>query len=105
LRPFVDFVARIQARLETQLLGGFLAISLLMLALGIVALFAVTRMGGQIARLDTLQLQLDNANNMPYDVTAQSHSRTMALLTGDRCGQRRFPEPRQGIRHCLRKPK
>jgi len=83
LRPFVDFVARIQARLETKLLAGFLGISLLMLALGIVGLVSVNRMDNQVERLTTLQLQSDNANRMLYSITAQSHFRTMALLTGE----------------------
>lgn len=83
LRPFVDYVARIQARLETKLLAGFLGISLLMLALGIVSLFVVARMGAQVDRLEALHRQADNANQMLYSITAQSHFRTMALLTED----------------------
>lgn len=83
LRPFVDFVARIQARLETKLLAGFLGISVLMLALGTVGLLVVNRMDSQVDRLATLQQQSDNAGRMLYSITAQSHLRTMALLTGD----------------------
>lgn len=83
LRPFVDFVARIDARLETKLLTGFLFISVLMLALGIVGLFVVNRMDAQVDRLVTLQQQSQNADAMLYSITGQSHFRTMALLTGD----------------------
>ncbi len=83
LRPFVDFVARINARLETKLLGGFLGISVLMLALGIVGLFVVNQMDRQVDRLATLQRQSQNADDMLYSITSQSHFRTMALLTGD----------------------
>ncbi|MBT8250354.1 MAG: HAMP domain-containing protein [Acidimicrobiia bacterium] len=83
LRPFVDFVARIDARLETKLLGAFLGISILMLALGIVGLFVVNRMENQVDKLVTLQLQSQNADDMLYSITSQSHFRTMALLTGD----------------------
>lgn len=83
LRPFVDFVARIQARLETKLLAGFLGISVLMLALGTVGLLVVNRMDSQVDRLATLQQQSDHAGRMLYSITAQSHFRTMALLTGD----------------------
>jgi class 3 adenylate cyclase/CHASE3 domain sensor protein len=81
LRPFVDFVARIQARLETKLLAGFLGISLLMLALGVVSLFVVNRMDGQVDRLSTLVDQRERAQEMLYSITSQSHFRTMALLT------------------------
>jgi class 3 adenylate cyclase/CHASE3 domain sensor protein len=81
LRPFVDFVARIQARLETKLLVGFLGISVLMLALGIGSLLVVNRMDGQIGRLSTLEDQARNAQDMLYNITSQSHFRTMSLLT------------------------
>lgn len=83
LRPFVNFVARIQARLETKLLAAFLAISVLMLAVGVVGLFAANRMGSQVERLDQLRRQSEYANGMLYSVTAQSHFRTMSLLTDD----------------------
>jgi class 3 adenylate cyclase len=83
LRPVVDFVARIDARLETKLLGGFLAISVLMLVLGLVSLFVVYRMDSQVDRMTTLVSQRDRAQEMLYSITAQSHYRTMALLTGD----------------------
>ncbi len=83
MRPFVNFVARIDARLESKLLGGFLAISVLMLALGIVGLLVVSRMDTQVSRLATLHAQSESANAMLYNITAQSHFRTMALLTGD----------------------
>lgn len=81
LRPFVDFVARIQARLETKLLVGFLGISVLMLALGVVSLFVVNRMDNQVDRLSSLVDQRDRAQAMLYSITSQSHFRTMALLT------------------------
>jgi len=83
LRPFVEFVARIQARLETKLLVGFLGISVLMLALGIVSLVVVNRMGTQVDHLSALEDQQQRAEEMLYNVTAQSHFRTMALLTGE----------------------
>lgn len=83
LRPFVNFVAKIQARLETKLLAGFLGISVLMLALGVVGLLAVNRMDSQVDRISRLNEQTDNANHLLYSITAQSHFRTMALLTKD----------------------
>lgn len=83
LRPFVSFVARIQARLETKFLVGFLGISLLMLALGIVSLVVVNRMDAQVERLQALEDQANRAQEMLYNITAQSHFRTMALLTGE----------------------
>ncbi len=83
LAPGVDFVARIRARLETKLLAGFLAIAVLMLGLGVVGLFVIERMENQVDRLERLDRQSQNARDMIYLVTAQSHFRAMALLTGD----------------------
>ncbi len=83
LRPFVDFVAKIQARLETKLLAGFLGISVLMLTLGVVGLLAVDRMHDQVEQVAKLHQQSNNANHMLYSITSQSHFRTMALLTAD----------------------
>ncbi len=83
LRPFVDFVAKIQARLETKLLAGFLGISVLMMALGVVGLLAVNRMDSQVDRISRLTEQTDDANHLLYSITSQSHFRTMALLTND----------------------
>lgn len=83
LRPFVDFVAHIQARLETKLLAGFLVISVLMLALGIGSLLVVNRLDSQVQELSALEEQMNHAQDMLYNITSQSHFRTMALLTGE----------------------
>lgn len=83
LRPFVEFVARIKAGLETKLLVGFLGISVLMLTLGIVSLVVVSRMGTQVDHLSALEEQQQRAQEMLYNITAQSHFRTMALLTDE----------------------
>ena len=81
LQPFVNFVAGIQARLETKLLAGFLGVSVLMLVLGVVSLFVVYRMDSQVDRISTLADQRGRAQAMLYSITSQSHFRTMALLT------------------------
>lgn len=83
LRPFVDFVAGIQARLETKLLVGFLAISVLMLTLAVVSFLVVQRMDDRVNQLTDLEDQGANAQAMLYSITSQSHFRTMALLTGE----------------------
>lgn len=83
LRPFVEFVARIQARLETKFLIGFLGISMLMLALGVVSLVVVYQMDSRVDRISALVDQRTRAQDMLYSITSQSHFRTMALLTGE----------------------
>ncbi len=83
LRPFVDWVARIKATVHTKLLAGFLVIALLMLAMGLLCIEVLNRVNHQVATLTALNKQTNQAREMIYEVTAQSHYRAMALLTRD----------------------
>jgi class 3 adenylate cyclase/HAMP domain-containing protein len=80
-RPLVDRVARIQATVHTKLLAGFLLIAMLLLAMGIVSIAVLARVDAQVERLTALSNQVNQARQMIYGVTAQSHYRAMALLT------------------------
>src|SRR2546425_5703268 len=82
-RPFVDWVARIRATVHTKLLAGFLLIALLLLSMGVVSIVVLGRVNQQVETLTALNRQTDQAREMIYEVTAQSHYRAMALLTGD----------------------
>jgi CHASE3 domain sensor protein len=82
-RPFVDWVARKHATVHTKLLAGFLVIALLLLSMGVLCIFVLSRVNEQVETLTALNRQTDQAREMIYDVTAQSHYRAMALLTGD----------------------
>jgi class 3 adenylate cyclase/CHASE3 domain sensor protein len=83
LHPLVDRVARIRATVHTKLLAGFLVIAVLLLSMGIVSIAVLDRVNDQVARLTTLSDQVNQAREMIYEVTAQSHYRAMALLTHD----------------------
>ena len=80
LWPLVDRVAEIRATVHTKLLGGFLLIALLLLAMGLVSVAVVGRLNGQVETLTALNAQANQARDMIYAVTAQSHYRAMALL-------------------------
>src|SRR3989441_10681429 len=82
-RPFVDWVARIRATVHTKLLAGFLVIALLLLSMGVLCIVVLDRVNRQVGTLTALNRQTDQAREMIYEVTAQSHYRAMALLTGD----------------------
>ena len=82
-RPFVDWVARIRATVHTKLLAGFLLIALLLLSMGVLSIVVLGRVNQQVETLTALNRQTDQAREMIYEVTAQSHYRAMALLTGD----------------------
>src|SRR2546422_5331037 len=82
-RPFVDWVARVRATVHTKLLAGFLVIALLLLSMGVLSIVVLGRVNQQVETLTALNRQTDQAREMIYEVTAQSHYRAMALLTGD----------------------
>jgi class 3 adenylate cyclase/HAMP domain-containing protein len=82
LRPLVDAVARIETTVHTKLLAGFLLIALLLLSMGVVCVVVLERIDKQVVTLTTLSNQVNQSRQMIYEVTAQSHYRAMALLTG-----------------------
>jgi class 3 adenylate cyclase/CHASE3 domain sensor protein len=83
LRPVVDLVARARATVHVKLLAGFLAIALLLFLMGVVSIVVLARVNQQVETLTTLDRQTNQAREMIYDVTAQSHFRAMTLLTHD----------------------
>jgi class 3 adenylate cyclase/HAMP domain-containing protein len=87
LRPLVDRVAKVRATVHTKLLVGFLLIAVLLMSLGGLSLFVLARINAQIDTLNTLNTQTNEARQMIYDVTAQSHYRAMQIVTGDPVGE------------------
>jgi CHASE3 domain sensor protein len=83
LRPLVDAVARSKATVHTKLLAGFLVIALLLLTMGVVCVVVLERIDSQVVKLTALSNQVNQARQMIYEVTAQSHYRAMALLTDE----------------------
>lgn len=87
LRPLVDRVAKIRATVHTKLLVGFLLIAVLLMSLGGLSIVVLARINAQIATLNTLNTQTNQARQMIYDVTAESHYRAMMIVTGDPDGE------------------
>jgi signal transduction histidine kinase len=83
LRPAVDAVARIDASVHRKLLFGFLAGALLLVGMAALSLVVIGRMDARMQELDRLREKSSRAQQALYLVTAQSHYRAMALLTGD----------------------
>ena len=83
LRPFVDRVAGIRTTVHMKLLAGFLLIAVLLLSLGVLSIVVLGRVNGQVDTLTSLNRQTNQAREMIYEVTAQSHYRAMSLLTND----------------------
>ena len=57
LRPFVDWVARVNATVHTKLLAGFLVIALLLLAMGVMSVAVLNRVNHQVDTLTALNAQ------------------------------------------------
>ncbi|MGH2379871.1 MAG: ATP-binding protein [Candidatus Limnocylindria bacterium] len=83
LRPIVDAVAGIDASVHRKLLFGFLTGALLLVGMALLSLVVIDRMNGRMQELDGLRGRSSQAQQALYSVTAQSHYRAMALLTGD----------------------
>jgi signal transduction histidine kinase len=81
LRPVVDLVARIPISVHMKLFIGFLAGSLLILAMAGLNLIVIEQMNQKVNERSYLQESLDRARQMDHLVTSQSHYRAMALLT------------------------
>jgi signal transduction histidine kinase len=76
-------VARRDASVHRKLLFGFLAGALLLVGMAILSILVIGRMNARVDDLNHLQEKVSRAQQMLYAVTAQSHFRAMALLTGD----------------------
>ena len=101
LRPVVDAVARIQLGVSRKLLFGFLAGALLLVGMAILSLVVINRMNSRLEEFDRAQEKASRAQQMLYAVTAQSHYRAMALLTGgDRSATIRSPSKRRHLPTC-----
>ncbi|MET0800925.1 MAG: adenylate/guanylate cyclase domain-containing protein [Actinomycetota bacterium] len=83
MRPLVDRVASVRATVHTKLLAGFLVIAVLLLAMGVLSIGVLARIDDQVETLTALSQQTNQARQMIYEVTAQSHYRAMELLTRD----------------------
>ena len=81
LHPVVNWVARIRATVHAKLLAGFLVIAVLLLSMGVVSIVVLERVNAQVTKLTALSNQVNQAQEMIYEVTAQIHYRAMALLT------------------------
>jgi signal transduction histidine kinase/CheY-like chemotaxis protein len=83
LRPLVDATARVNSSIHRKLLFGFLAGALLLVGMAALCLVVIGRMDGRMDDLNAHQLKAYRAQQMLYDVTAQSHFRAMELLQSD----------------------
>jgi signal transduction histidine kinase len=86
LSPVVDAIARVNASIHRKLLFGFMAVALLLVGMGVLSLIVIGRMDQRMDDFNAHQLKASRAQQMLYDVTAQSHFRAMQLLQVDEPG-------------------
>ena len=86
LRPVVVAVARVQAGVHRKLLFGFLVGAVLLVAMAVLSVLVIRQMNDRMTELRDAQLKAGRAQEMLYEVTAQSHYRAMALLGVDGAG-------------------
>jgi class 3 adenylate cyclase len=80
LKPVVG-IARLKGTARIKLLVGFLAITVLIVALGVLSIGALNRVDAQVETLTALDDQKDRAQAMIYAVSSQVAFRAMALAT------------------------
>jgi signal transduction histidine kinase len=83
LRPMVDFVAGINWSVRRKLMVGFLGGAALLLAMGVLSLVVIARMDNRVDAITRAQAKAHLAQQMLYEVTAQSHYRAMSFLQHD----------------------
>src|SRR5262245_4193601 len=79
LRPAVDAVARLRLTIHKKLLIGFLTGVALLVGMAILSLVFIGQMHERVREIDSQAERINVAQQMLYDVTAQSHYRAMAL--------------------------
>lgn len=83
LRPFIHLVAALKASVQVKLLFGFLIGALLVVGMAAMSFFVIASMSQRADQINVGQQRVDLARQLKYNVTIQSHHRSMALLTKD----------------------
>jgi signal transduction histidine kinase len=83
LGRLVHRVARIPASVHAKLLGAFLIITLLFIAMGAVSLEIIARVGRQSHLLDKAHLRVDASRQIEHALAMQMNFTAMALLLKD----------------------
>jgi signal transduction histidine kinase len=81
--PFVNFVARIPARIQGKLLAAFLIIAMLLIIVGAASLQVIDGMNQRTEELVKLQRKIEAYRQVQNDTTAQLYGVSSALLSTD----------------------
>jgi len=83
LSPFVSFVARVPARVQTKLLVAFLTIAALLVITGAGGLRELSGVNERTEELIKLQRKIEAYRQVQHDTTGQLYSVSSALISSD----------------------
>jgi signal transduction histidine kinase len=83
INALVRLVSRIPTRVQVKLLAAFLAIEVLLILMGAVALEALSGVNQRTAELISLQRKIEAYRQVQHDTTTQLYSVSSALLSSD----------------------
>src|SRR5215467_7124269 len=83
LNPFVRFVARVPARVQTKLLVAFLTIAALLVITGAGGLRELSGVNKRTEELIKLQRKIEAYRQVQHDTTSQLYSVSSALVSSD----------------------
>src|SRR5262245_27057572 len=83
MRPLVDFVSRVPARVQIKLLAAFLTIAMLLIMMGAVGPQLLSSVNERAEELTKLQRKIEAYRQVQHDTTTQLYSVASALLASD----------------------
>jgi signal transduction histidine kinase len=101
LRPLIDRVAAVRASVHTKLRAGFIISALLLVTMAVASLAVQAHIAARVDELNFAEVRLDLLRQMYYLITAQSHYRTMSLLTHDDSYVQQIADAKAEFRNLL----
>src|SRR5262245_39959669 len=83
LRPLVDLMSRVPARVQVKLLAAFLTIVVLLIVMGAVGLQVLSGVNQRTDELNKLQRKIEAYRQVQHDITSQLYSVSSAFLSPD----------------------
>jgi signal transduction histidine kinase/CheY-like chemotaxis protein len=83
LRPLVDLVSRVPARVQVKLMAAFLAIVVLLIVMGAVGLQVLSGVNQRTDDLNKLQRKIEAYRQVQHDITNQLYSVSTSFLSPD----------------------
>ena len=83
LQPLVDLVSRVPTRVQVKLMSAYLAIAVLLIAMGAVGLQVLSGVNQRTDNLNKLQRKIEAYRQVQHDITNQLYNVASAFLSPD----------------------